>query len=73
MTRAQLLIGQGCWLDDKRAPLRCHRVDDGGLTPTSYCYARVVVRLLEVLASYVGRPNLMVIMSGMILKRLGAW
>ena len=49
-----------------------HRVDDGGLTPASHRYARVVARWLEVLASYAGRPNLTVIMSGMVLERLGA-
>ena len=54
MTRAHLLIGtgQGCWLDDKGALSRCHRVDDGGPIPASHCYAKVVARCLEVLASY---------------------
>ena len=60
------------WLDDKRAPSECHRVDDEGLTPASHRYARVVARWLEVLASYAGRPNLTVIMSGMVLEQLGA-
>ena len=46
MTRAHLLIGtgQGCWLDDEGAPPGCHRVDDGGLTPASHRYARVIAR-----------------------------
>ena len=49
-----------------------HRVDDRGLTPASHCYARVVARWLEVLASYAGRSNLTVITSGMVLERLRA-
>ena len=52
MTRAHLWYvigtGQGCWLDDERAPSGCHRVDDEGLTLASHCYARVVARWLEV-------------------------
>ena len=33
----------------------------------------VVVRWLEVLASYAGRPNLTVSTSGIVLELLGAW
>ena len=74
MIRAHFFIGtgQGCWLDDERASLGCHQVDDGGLIPASHCYARVVARWLEVLASYAGQPNLTVIMSGKVLELLGA-
>ena len=76
MTRAHLRYvigtGQGCWLDDKGALLGCHRVDDKGLMLISHCYARVVARWLEVLASYAERPNLTIITSGMILEQLGA-
>ena len=50
-----------------------HWVDDGGLTPASHCYVRVVARWLEVLASYAERPNLMVSTSGMVLEQLEAW
>ena len=50
-----------------------HWVDDGGLTPASHRYARVVARWLKVLASYAGRLNLPVSTSGMVLERLGAW
>ena len=75
MARAHLLIdtGQGCWLDDKRALSGCHRADDGGLISASYRYSRVVTRWLEVLSSYVGQPNLMVITFGMVLEQLEAW
>ena len=75
MTRAHLFIGtsQDCWLDDEKAPLRCHQINDGGLTLASHHYARVIARWLEVLASYAGRPNLTVITSRMVLERLGAW
>ena len=73
-------IGQGYWLDNKSSPSECHRLDDEralsechrldnkGLTPASHCYARVMTRWLEVLASYTERLNLTVIMSGMVLE-----
>ena len=44
--------------------------DDKKLTPASHHYTKVMARWLEVLASYAGRPNLMVIMSGMVLEQL---
>ena len=65
-------IDRSCWLDDKGVPSGCHQIDDKGLTPASYCYAKVVARWLEVLASYAGRLNLMVITSGIILEQLRA-
>ena len=46
------------------------RFDDKRLTLASHCYTRVVARCLEVLASYVGQPNLRVIMSRMVLKMI---
>ena len=52
-------IGQG-WLDEKK------------LTPASYCYAKIVARWLKVLKSYAGPPNLIVIMSRMVLEQLRA-
>ena len=45
-------------------------VDNEGLTPASHCYARVMARWLEVLASYAGQLNLTVITSGTVLERL---
>ena len=72
MTRAHLRYvigtGQGYWLDDEGAPSECHRVDDEGLTPASHCYARVVARWLEVLASHAGQSNLTVITSRTVLE-----
>ena len=77
-------ISQGYWLededsllkyhglDDKGATLVCHWLDDKGLTPASHCYGKVVARWLEVLASYAGQSNLMVIMSGIVLELLRA-
>ena len=59
-------ISQDYWLDDEGLPLECHWLDDKGpsleyhwlddksLIPTSYHYARVVARWLDVLASYAG-------------------
>ena len=77
MTRAHLRYiidtGQDYWLDDERAPLECYWVDDKGLTPASHCYARVVARWLEVLASYVGQSNLTVITSRTVLEQLRTW
>ena len=48
------------WLDNKK------------LIPASHCYVRVVVRWPEILASYKGQPNLMVIMFGIVLEQLKA-
>ena len=50
-----------------------HWIDDRGLTPVSHCYARVVARWLEILASFAGQPNLTVSTSRIVLERLGAW
>ena len=51
---------------------RVYWIDDEGLTLASHCYTRVVARGLEVLASYAGWLNLMVITSGMVLQWLRA-
>ena len=71
-THLQYVIGtsQDYWLDDKGATSKRHWVDNKGLILASHCYARMVARWLEVLASYAGRSNLTVIMSGIVLKRL---
>ena len=65
--------GKAYWLDDERAPLECYRIDDEGLTPASLCYAKVVARWLEILASYAEKSNLTVIMSRTVLERLKTW
>ena len=74
MTRAHLWYvigtGQGYWLDDQGAPLECYWLDDKGLTLASHCYARVMARWLEVLASYAGQSNLTVIISRTVLEQL---
>ena len=44
------------------------KFDDKRLIPISHCYARDMARWLEILVSYVGRSNLTMIMSEMILK-----
>ena len=76
MTKAHLWyvidIGQGCWLDNEETPLGCHWVDDKGLTQASHCYARLVTRWLEILASYTRQLNLTMITSGMVLEQLRA-
>ena len=43
-------------------------LDDEGLIPANHCYARVVARWLEVLASYARRRNMIIITSGMVLE-----
>ena len=41
--------------------------DNERLTPAIHCYARVLATWLEVLTSYARRPNLTMIMSGLVL------
>ena len=43
-------------------------LDNKGLTPASHCYAKVVARWLEVLASYAGQLNLIGVISRMVLE-----
>ena len=49
------------------------KFDDKGLTSASHRYSRIVARWLEVLASYAGPLNLMVIMSETVLEQLKIW
>ena len=77
-------MSQGYWLDDKGSPLECHRLDDKRaplechlldnkrLVLAIHCYARLMARWLEVLASYARQPNLTMITSGMVLESLRA-
>lgn len=65
--------GQSYWLDGRKVSSEYYWVDDKRLTIASYHYARVVVRWLEVLASYTRQPNLTVIMFRLVLEQLKAW